>query len=260
MVRMILENDMRQLLIAALAALFVTSPAFAAEVPAHIAAAVATAGRSDKDRERDQRDRPAEVMNFAGIAPGMAIADVFGGGGYWSELLAAAVGPTGKVSLVNNAPYLNFTREDLKTRFADGRLASVTRRTIETCDLKLGSANYDLILIVMSYHDLYYVDEEGGWPAIDASGFLDQLHTALKPGGALLIIDHAAIAGAGHTVAGTIHRIEEAFAQRDIEGHGFKLEKTWDGYRNSADDRSKLVFDPAVVSKTDRFTHLYRRR
>jgi predicted methyltransferase len=91
----------------------------------------------------------------------------------------------------------------------------------------------------MSYHDLYYVDEAGG---------------------SLLIIDHAAAAGAGNSGAGKTHRIEEAFAKRDIESHGFRLEKTWGGYRNSADDLSKLVFDPKVRGKTDRFTHLYRRR
>jgi len=251
---------MHRLIVFTALALLASPPVLAADAPAHIAAAVAAPERSDKDRERDARDRPAEVMTFAGIKPGMAIADVFGGGGYWTELLARAVGAEGKVTLVNNAPYLEFSREDLKTRFADDRLPGVTRRTIETCDMKLGRASFDLILIVMSYHDLYYVDEAGGWPAIDAGGFLDQLHAALKPGGSLLIIDHAAAAGAGNSGAGEIHRIEEAFAKRDIESHGFKLEKTWDGYRNPADDLSKLVFDPAVRGKTDRFTHLYRRR
>jgi predicted methyltransferase len=251
---------MRSLIVLAALALLTSPPLLAAETPAHISAAIAAPERSDKDRARDARDRPAEVMKFAGIRPGMAIADVFGGGGYWTELLARAVGPDGRVTLVNNAPYLEFAREDLKTRFADDRLPGVTRRTIETCDLKLGEAQFDLILIVMSYHDLYYVDEAGGWPAIDAGGFLDQLHAALKPGGSLLIIDHAAPAGAGKTVAGKTHRIEEAFAKRDISSHGFELEKTWDGYRNSADDLSKLVFDPEVRGKTDRFTHLYRRR
>lgn len=250
---------MRSLIVFAALALL-ASPVLGADVPAHIAAAIAAPERSDKDRERDARDRPAEVMAFAGITQGMAIADVFGGGGYWTELLARAVGPDGSVTLVNNAPYLEFAREDIKTRFADDRLPGVTRRTIETCDMKLGKGQFDLILIVMSYHDLYYVDEAGGWPAIDAGGFLDQLHAALKPGGSLLIIDHAAAAGAGTSGAGEIHRIEEAFAQRDIESHGFNLEKTWDGYRNPADDLSKLVFDPAVRGKTDRFTHLYRRR
>ena len=251
---------MQSLIVFAALALLASQPVLAADAPGHIAAAVAAPERSDKDRERDGRDRPAEVMAFAGVTPGMAIADVFGGGGYWTELLARAVGAEGKVTLVNNAPYLDFSREDLKTRFADDRLPGVTRRTIETCDMKLAKASFDLILIVMSYHDLYYVDEAGGWPAIDAGGFLDQLHAALKPGGSLLIIDHAAAAGAGNSGAGEIHRIEEAFAKRDIESHGFRLEKAWDGYRNPADDLSKLVFDPAVRGKTDRFTHLYRRR
>jgi predicted methyltransferase len=60
--------------------------------------------------------------------------------------------------------------------------------------------------------------------------------------------------------ANTLHRIDEAFARRDIEAHGFTLERAWDGYRNSDDGYTKLVFDPAVCGKTDRFTHLYRRR
>lgn len=73
-------------------------------------------------------------------------------------------------------------------------------------------------------------------------------------------MDNAAAAGSGSTSVNTLHRIEETFARRDIEAHGFTLERTWDGYRNPGDDYTKLVFDPAVRGKTDRFTHLYRRR
>jgi predicted methyltransferase len=164
------------------------------------------------------------------------------------------------VSLFNNAPYWSFGREDLKTRFADDRLPNTTQRVVESCDLKLGREAFDLILIFMSYHDLYYADEKGGWPAIDAGEFLDQLHDALKPNGRLLIVDHAAAAGSGKAPAQDLHRIEEAFAKQDIASHGFELEKNWDGLRNPADDPAKLVFDPAVRGKTDRFTHLYRRR
>ena len=232
----------------------------AADAPPHIAAAVAAAERSPADRERDARDKPAALMEFAGITEGMKIADVFGGGGYWTELLARAVGPNGHVRLVNNPAYLQFAAKDLKPRFEGNRLPNAELRVVETCDLKLGRDAYDLILIFMSYHDLYYVDEKDGWPAIDASHFLDQLHDALKPGGRLLIIDHAAVAGSGSAPAQDLHRIDEAFAKQDIASHGFELEKTWDGLRNPADDYSKIVFDPAVHGKTDRFTHLYRRR
>ncbi|MEX1993060.1 MAG: hypothetical protein WD929_00245 [Steroidobacteraceae bacterium] len=247
-------------IILALSALLIALPLQAADVPAHISAAIAASDRSDKDRERDQREKPAELMAFAGVRPGMKVADVFGGGGYWSELIYRAVGPAGGVTLVNNSPYWNFAREDQKARYADGRLSGITRRVVETCDLKLGRGEYDLILMFMSYHDIHWVNEAGGWPAIDTDSFLNQLHAALKPGGRLLVVDNAAAAGSGSSSVNTLHRIEEAFAKRDIEAHGFTLETTWDAYRNPDDDYTKLVFDPAVRGKTDRFTHLYRKR
>ncbi len=251
---------MRRQLIAAALLIFGSATLHAEAVPANITAAVAAAERSDKDRERDERDRPAEMMAFAGVAPGMKIADVFGGGGYWTELMARAVGPEGHVQLVNNAPYFNFAGKELKPRFERDRVPNADQITVETCNLKLGSKAFDMIVIFMSYHDLYYVDEKDGWPAIDASGFLDQLHAALKPGGRLLIVDHAAPAGSGNSSTQALHRIDEQFAKQDIASHGFKLEKTWDGYRNPGDDLAKLVFDPAVRGKTDRFTHLYSKR
>jgi predicted methyltransferase len=243
-------------LIAAAIMMFVSVPLQAADAPVYVAAAVAAAERSDKDRERDARDHPAELMTFAGITPGMKVADVFGGGGYWTELMARAVGPAGHVQLVNNSPYFAFAEKQLKPRFEGNRLPNAEQITVETCNLKLGRKTYDMIVIFMSYHDLYYVDEKDGWPAIDAGHFLDQLHAALKPGGHLLIVDHAAAAGTGNGSAQSL----QTFAKKDISSHGFRLEKTWDGYRNPGDDLTKLVFDPAVRGKTDRFTHLYRRR
>ena len=251
---------MRRHLVAAALMILVSAPLQAADVPAHIAAAVAAAERSEKDRERDVRDLPAGLMTFAGIAPDMKIADVFGGGGYWTELMARAVGPQGHVRLVNNVPYFQLAGKEIKPRFDGNRLPNTELRLIETCAMKLGRETFDMIVIFMSYHDLYYVDEKDGWPGIDANGFLNQLHTALKPGGHLLIVDHAAAAGSGNAPAQTLHRMDEAFAKQDIAGHGFELAKTWDGFRNPGDDLTKPVFDPAVRGKTDRFTHLYRKR
>jgi predicted methyltransferase len=242
------------------AALLLAAPLQAQPVPDFIAAAVASPERSAKDRERDSRDKPAELLAFAGLKPGMKVADVFGGGGYWSEIIVRAVGPTGSVTLVNNPGYFNFGKDDLKTRFGDGRLKEVRRRVFEMSNMDLGREQFDLITIYLSYHDIYWVDEEGyGWPKIDADRFLTQLHDALKPGGKFLIVDHAAVAGTGKAAAQDLHRIDEAFAKKDIAGHGFLLEKSWHGLRNSADDHTKGVFDEAIRGKTDRFTHLYRR-
>jgi len=249
-----------QWLATALLSLLLSPALQAAEVPAHIAAAVAAPERSDKDRERDARDKPAELLAFAGVKPGMQVADVFGGGGYWSEILVRAVGPTGSVTLMNNVGYFSFGKDDLKVRFADGRLKEVKQRVVETPAMNLGREQFDLIVIYLSYHDLYWIDESYGWPKIDAGLFLTQLHDALKPGGHLLIVDHAAVAGSGSSAAQDLHRIDEAFTKRDFGSHGFLVEKTWHGLRNSTDDHTKSVFDPAVRGKTDRFAHLYRKQ
>ena len=240
-----------------LASLLIAAPLQAADIPANIAAAVAAPERSAKDRERDAHDKPAELLAFAGVMTGMKVADVFGGGGYWSEIFSHAVGPTGSVTLVNNEGYANFAKDDIKARFAGDRLKSVKQVVAPTNNLGLGKDQYDLIEIFMSYHDIYWVDEKEGWPKIDADNFLKQLHDALKPSGKLLIVDHAAKAGTGSADAQTMHRIDEEFAKKDFTSHGFKLEKTWDGLRNPADDHTKQVFDPAIRGKTDRFTQLY---
>jgi len=256
---------LRRSLVWALPALVATTlfgaslAAYAATPAAVFTAAVNDPARSAKDRERDAREKPAEVLAFAGIQPGMTVLDFFGGGGYYSELIANVVGPQGKVLLVNNAPYTAFAKDDLKTRFEGRSLPNIERMTVESCDLRMGKNKLDAAVIVMSYHDLYYVDEKDGWAPIDGGKVLDQLHAALKPGGMFLIVDHAAKDGTGNKAAQDLHRIEEVFAKRDIESHGFRLEKSYDGLRNTADDRSKLVFDPSIRGKTDRFVHVYRK-
>jgi predicted methyltransferase len=222
--------------------------------------AVAKADRSAADRERDAREKPAEVMEFAGFKPGMTVADIFGGGGYYTELVANVVGPKGKVLLINNGAYNSFSNDDLKARFKDkDRLANVERTTVETCNMLLGDGTLDAAMIVMSYHDLYYSDPKGGWPPIDAANFLKQIHRALKPGGVFLIVDHSAKPGSGKAPAQDLHRIDEAFAKKDIASHGFELAGSYDGLRNASDDRAIMVFDDKVRGKTDRFVHLYRK-
>ena len=124
----------------------------------------------------------------------------------------------------------------------------------------MGSGEYDLILIFMGYHDLYWVDEKEGWPKIDADNFLKQLNAALKPGGKLLIVDHVAKEGTGSSAAQDLHRIDEAFTKKDFTSHGFQFEKACTGYRNTTDDHTKMVFDAAIRGKTDRFAHLYRKQ
>jgi len=231
--------------------------AVAAAVGSITSVALAAPGRTDADRERDARDRPAEVLALAGFGPGMVIADVFGGGGYYSEILSHVVGPTGRVRLLNNAAYDSFAKKTLEPRLAGGRLANVDYAVVPPEALGLGTATLDGALIVMSYHDLYFADPKDGWPAIDASQFIDQLVTALKPGATLLIVDHQAKPGSGRADTQDLHRIEDTFAIADFRAHGLELVRSTELLRNPADDHSKNVFDAAIRGKTDRFVHVY---
>ena len=66
-------------------------------VPPAIAAAVADADRPDTDKARDAARKPAEIVAFAGVRPGDKVAEFLPGGGYYTRILARAVGPQGHV-------------------------------------------------------------------------------------------------------------------------------------------------------------------
>lgn len=220
---------------------------------------LADPARSAADRERDARDKPAEVYALARFKRGETVADLLGGGGYNSEILSGIVGPEGKVLLVNNTGYENFGKKGVAERLANDRLPNVRHIVGPSDALGMGENVLDGAVIVMSYHDLYWVDEKEGWTKIDAGRFLDQVVRALKPGGVLLVVDHSAQPGTGNSAAQTLHRIDEQFAVADWRAHGLVLETTSPALRNPDDDRSKPVFDPAIRGKTDRFVLLLRK-
>jgi predicted methyltransferase len=224
-----------------------------------VTAALANPARSDADRERDGRDHPKEVLALTKFGPGMTVADIFGGGGYYSEIIAGVVGPEGQVLLINNPPYDAFAKKGVTTRLADNRLPNVRYEITPTEVMGLGEGTLDGALIVMSYHDLYVTDVEGGWPAVDASQFIDQIVTGLKSGGELLIVDHQARLGTGKGDAQELHRIEDSFAIEDFKAHGLEFVGSIDVLRNTADDHSLGVFNPEIRGKTDRFVQLYRK-
>ena len=224
-----------------------------------VAEAIANPARSDADHERDARDKPQEILSLAGFKRGMTIADIFGGGGYYSEILSQVVGPKGKVRLINNSPYDDYSKKGLAERLANGRLPNVHYEISPPEDMKLGNKTLDGALIIMSYHDLYVVDPKDGWPAINASQFIDQIVTSLKPGARLLIVDHVAREGTGKGDAQALHRIEEKFAIEDFKSHGLHFVGSISDLKSSDDDHSLNVFNAVIKGKTDRFVHVYRK-
>jgi predicted methyltransferase len=223
-------------------------------------AALAAPGRLAEDLAQDATRKPAEVLEFFGVRPGMSVLDLYSGGGYFTELLSTVVGRTGRVVAHNNSPYLQGAQGELERRFADpSRLPNVQRLNAENNALALPRATFDFVLMSAVYHDVYFVNEANGWPKIDGPAMLAEIFAAMKPGAVLGLIDHAAPPGSPASTGGTLHRIDPEVVKRDFAAAGFVLEAESDVLSNPSDDYTKGVFDPAVRGKTDRFVLRFRR-
>src|SRR6266513_3777560 len=222
-------------------------------------AAVAHAGRSADDLQRDSLDHPAEVLRLAGIRPGMQVADYLAADGYYSELLSYVVGPKGHVLLINNAAYDEWSENHWQDRLANGRLPNVEHRTVDVEHLGLPEHSLDAILHIKVYHDLYWVATEGPWPKIDPAVALNELARVVKPGGVLLLVDHSAKPGTGSAEAGRLHRIDEEYARSDFEKHGFRFVSKSDAVRRPDDPRDQITYKGPMVGKTDRFVMVFRK-
>jgi len=240
-------------------------PAFAADdlaqgdAPA-IAAAIASPDRPKADLEQDARRKPQQVLEFAGIAPGMYVMDVFSAGGYYTELLARTVGATGQVIAYNNPPYAKFAEKGIAARYDGNRLPNVRQVTSSIEDMKLIPASLDAAIFVMSYHDLYWRPSDGSWPATDPMLLLAKLHAALKPGGVVVVQDHVATPGGDPAkVVDSLHRIDPALVKRDFDKAGFVLDGESRLLAHPDDDHSKLVFDDAIRGRTDQFLFRFRK-
>lgn len=227
---------------------------------AAIDAAVSSKDRPQDDVARDATAKPREVLAFMGVMPGMRVIDMFSAGGYYTELLARAVGVKGQVIAYNNPPYAKFAEKGIAKRYADSRLGNVRQLTAEVDELDLAPESLDAALFVMSFHDAYWRPTDGSWNRTDPDAMLQRLYRALKPGGVVVVQDHVANPG-GDTakVVDELHRIDPAVVRGAFERAGFKFDRASDLLAHPADDHTKLVFDDAIRGKTDQFIYRFRK-
>jgi predicted methyltransferase len=250
---------MKRFTAAGVALALILSAATAAAADDAIHMALANPARPAADRDTDSRRKPETVLGFFAIEPGMTVLDMYSGGGYYAEILAYTVGADGKVWAHNNQPYLNWLKDPIAARYADGRLDQVKRFTAENNELELPAATFDAVTMILCYHDIYHVDEKNGWTKIDGPALLGEIYQAMKPGAVLGVVDHAAAPGAPAESGETLHRIDPALAKKEIVAAGFVFEAQSNALRSSDDDASKSSFDESVRGKTDRFIYRFRK-
>jgi predicted methyltransferase len=221
-----------------------------AAVPANITAALADKARPAADTARDAARKPGELLALAGVKPGQKVADFMMGGGYFTRILAPAVGATGKVYGYQCTEFIKFRAAygaEQSGVVADYKNVTAVTNPLSATGLPDG---LDLVLTVQNYHDLHLKP----FAADTADSVNKQIFKALKPGGIYLIVDHAAAAGAPLETADKLHRIDEAVVKKEVEAAGFKLVAQDDKLLgNPADDHTINVFQPAIRGKTDQF-------
>jgi predicted methyltransferase len=215
-------------------------------------AIVASADRSDADRQADQRRQPAKMLAFAGVQTGMKILDMEASAGYSTELLARSVGPAGTVYAQDSAAVIErFVKDKFDIRAQKPAMKNVVHVVRDFDDpIPPDVAGLDMITFFFAYHDITYMQ-------VDRAAMDKKMFSALKPGGFLIIADHSAKAGEGTSVAKTLHRIEESTLRQEIEAAGFKLVAEGDFLRNLQDPRDAAVFHPQIPN--DEFVLKYQK-
>jgi predicted methyltransferase len=245
-------------------------PGTATLSPERVAEILASPDRSAADRTNDIRRKPAQMLAFIGVWPGMVVLDLSAGGGYTTELLARAVGPSGRVygqsaprdpasapptpaapegAAFPTAPAPAATPAPagppntplrLAARARNpmaGNIVAVVQRFEDPAPAAVAASGLDLVTLMFNYHDL-------GHMGVDRARMNRAVFAALKPGGIYVIADHSGRPGTGISESGTLHRIEEAFVRREVEAAGFALVAEGDFMRNPSDPRDRNTPDP----------------
>ena len=270
---------------AALSVIALAGPANTADsIPAYIMAAVSDPARPPGDIARDISRHPAELMAFAGIKPGMKVADFIPFAGYHTRILAKLVGPKGHVYAV--APmWWGYT--DLEAMIAENKeLAKQGKPPVHanTVDAVLAIQNVaeysnvtalleslwafngqfsvpeqlDAVLAATgNYHDLHAKSFGVGDDKIDNVN--KAIFAALKPGGVFVVVDHQTAAGAGFSQAEKLGRSESEAVKAEIAKAGFVLDGESKMLAVTADDHTASAIGAPLRDKADDFVLRFRK-
>ena len=232
--------------------------------PDRAAAIVASPDRSAADRANDARRKPAELLTFIGVRPGMVALDVSAGRGYTTDLIARAVGPAGRVYAQTAprdagraqpaqsegmaapapaaAPAAAAPPPALAERArnpATSNIVPLVRRFDDPVPPEVTNGGLDLVTLIFNYHDL-------GFLGVDRARMNRAIFDGLKRGGMYVIADHSGRDGTGISESGTLHRVEEAFVVTEVQAAGFRLAAQSNFMRNPADPRDRNTPEPPM--------------
>lgn len=233
-----------------------------------ISALLSSPSRPAEDIARDVPRQPEKILAFSGVGEGQHVLDFFAGDGWYSELFSKAVGEKGKVYVQNDEVIWRFAEKGLNKRTANNRLSNLVHfDNMPIVQMTIPNNSLDLVFTALNYHDLFFThSQQNGKEVIlrddivDYKAALKTIKDAMRDDSIFVIIDHAAHPGSGYEAANNLHRIDPAIVKFQMQEAGFKLIEEAFYLRNPHDELSKLVFDPSVRGKTDRFVYKFAKR
>jgi predicted methyltransferase len=215
-------------------------------------AAVSDPSRPAADVARDAARKPDDMLTFSGLKQGDVVLELLPGGGYFTRIFSKQIGPSG---------HLYAAVPDAKSADAEPAAAAIAAEpgysniTVVPIQPLPTMPPLDMIWTSWNYHDLHLTRINANMAAVD-KGWL----ALLKPGGVVVIVDHAALPGApAAATADNLHRIDPAIVKAEMTAAGFVFDGESTVLANPADPHTALVFDPSIRGKTDQFVYRFRK-
>lgn len=158
--------------------------------------------------ERQFEENSDLLLKNLNLKPGMQIADIGAGSGYYSSLMAKRIG-NGKVYAVDIEPQMILF---INERIKEEKLFNVTTVLGSETSVSLPSSSMDLMLLVDVYHEFSFPYEMGL-----------SMYNALKPNGRLVLVEFRSEDES--VPIKTIHKMSEAQSVKELKAVGFRLEK-----------------------------------
>jgi len=169
---------------------------------------VGGAGWLERD-EREREEAPSKAIEALELKPGMVVADIGAGSGYYTSRMSKRVGPAGRIYATDIQPGMIAL---LDRRVASEGLTNVTTILGAMDDPKLPPGSVDLAIMVDVYHELQE-------PQI----FLQRLKAAFKPGGRLVLLEFRK--EDPNIPILEVHKMSVAEVKAELEAEGFALER-----------------------------------
>ncbi|MEN0061181.1 MAG: methyltransferase domain-containing protein [Myxococcota bacterium] len=164
------------------------------------------------DPERDAWQKPDQVVSGLDLQPGMVVADIGAGTGYFNRRLATAVGEAGRVIAIDVGAKLV---EHMKERAVEEATPQVEARLTPPDASGLRAGEADRVLMVDVYHHIE-----------NRPSYFNALLAGLKPGGVLTIVDLTKEAPFGPPVEA---RLTPAEVKAELSAAGWTFERAIDG-------------------------------